>query len=51
MKIDEKKEVFDLSDHCMIELKMNIGVKKKVRKEGWNVIRYYTTTDKPLEKV
>ena len=33
MKIDENKELFDLSDHCMLYLTMEIGVGKLEKKE------------------
>ena len=49
MKIDEKKELFELSDHNMIEIRLNVGIKEKRKNDSWIERKYYTTEEEPLK--
>lgn len=41
MRIDEEREILDLSDHCMIEVKMNVGRGKKEKWKEWREKYFY----------
>ena len=40
MEVDEKREMYDLSDHCMVRLSLKIK-KKKQKKEKEETIEKY----------
>ena len=49
MKIDEEKEVFDLSDHCYVSGMFNVkGVGEKMRESKWERKEYYRVNDERM---
>ena len=52
MEIDEKKEVINISDHCLINVKCNIRGKdkNKFRKIEWEEEEYYRKDQEAMEE-
>ena len=52
MEIDEKKEVINISDHCLINVKYNIRGKdkNKFRKIEWEEEEYYKKDQEAMEE-
>ena len=51
MEIDEKQYKFDLTDHNLMEIHLNIGnEKRKFNRKTWITREYYKTDKKSLEK-
>ena len=51
MEIDEKQYKFDLTDHNLMEIHLNIGnEKRKCNRKTWITREYYKTDKKSLEK-
>ena len=52
MNIDERKEIFDLSDHCMLTTKLNLYTQnRKYKKNNHVYTEYYKTNDTTLKNV
>ena len=49
MEIDEKREKMDISDHCLIEIRVRTKMKKKKWKE-WMESYYYSTKKEKMTK-
>lgn len=50
MRIDEEREILDISDHCMIEVKMNIAREKTEKWREWKETYYYSTKEQKMDK-
>ena len=50
VKIDEKQEKIDLSDHCMIEIEMEIGRSRREIWNGWTERWFYSRRREKMEE-
>ena len=50
IRIDEDKELCDLSDHNMIEIEVAIKAESKKQYKGWITKEYYCKNDKAMEE-
>ena len=45
MEIDENKSLFDLSDHCLMKVNVELNVAKSGKAEKGEIVEYYDTRD------